>query len=153
MSEEIEDATLGRELPCFMRGIPAHMVEPMWHYAEPYIKRALDHANGELTVADFRALCVDRAIQLWLISRGNRVIGAVTTEIINYPHRKHCRVITLSGSDFQAWVELADSTLSAWAREQGCQALESYVRKGLVPKMMPYGYRHKHSILVKDLQS
>ena len=134
-----------------MRGIPAHGIEPLWHYAEPYIKRALDHTNGELTVADFKQLCLDQSVQLWLVNRGNRVVAAITTEIINYPHRKHCRVITLAGSDFSSWVGLVDSTLAAWATELGCHAIESYVRKGLVAKLDAFGYKHKHSVLVKPL--
>lgn len=134
-----------------MRGIPAHMIEPMWHYAEPYIKRALDHTSGELNAADFRTLCVNRDVQLWLVSRENSVVGALTTEIVVYPRRKHCRVITLAGKDFTDWVDLADSTLCGWAREQGCDALETYVRKGLVPKLASLSYKHKHSILTKEL--
>lgn len=134
-----------------MRGIPHNLIESLWHYAEPYIKRSLDHSSGEMSVLDFKKLCLDRAVQLWLISRDNRVIGSVTTEIVVYPQCKHVRVITLSGSDFPSWVELADTTLSAWGQAQGCTAIESYVRKGLVPKMAPFGYKHKHSIVVKEL--
>ena len=134
-----------------MRGIPANLVGQLWHYAEPYIKRALDHANGEFTPDDFKGLCEERAVQLWLISKENRVVGAITTEIVIYPRKKHCRVITLAGSDFANWIELADATLCEWAKEQGCAALESYVRKGLVPKMTPLNYKHKHSVLVKEL--
>jgi hypothetical protein len=134
-----------------MRGVPAEVVANLWHYAEPYIKRALDHANGEFTLEDFRQMCINRVVQLWLISKENRVVGAITTEIVVYPQCKHCRVITLAGSNFVEWVELADATLSEWAKEQGCNALESYVRKGLVPKMEPFGYKHKHSVLVKEI--
>lgn len=136
-----------------MRGVPAEIVVNLWHYAEPYIKRALDHANNEFTIGDFQQMCIDRIVQLWLISKDNRVVGAITTEIVIYPQCKHCRVITLAGSNFAEWVELADSTLSEWARNQGCNAIESYVRKGLVPKMEPFGYKHKHCVLVKELDA
>lgn len=134
-----------------MRGIPAPLVGTMWHYAEPYVKRALDHTSGELSAADFRRLAEQRDVQLWLISCGERVVGAVTTEIISYPHRKHCRVITLAGSRFSDWINICDNTLSGWAREQGCDALEAYVRKGFVQKLSDLDYRHKHSIVVKEL--
>lgn len=134
-----------------MRGIPASAIGTFWHFAEPYIKRALDHASGEFFPADFRRLCEDRAIQLWLVRRNTRVVGAATTEIVVYPQRKHCRVITLAGSDFAAWAELADTTLCEWAREQGCTAIESFVRKGLVAKMIAYDYKHKHSVMLKEL--
>lgn len=134
-----------------MRGIPANAVATFWHYAEPYIKRALDHTSGEVRFEDIRQLCEARDIQLWLISRGTRVVGAITTEIVQYPRRKHCRVITLGGSDFSNWVELADATLCEWAMSQKCAALETYVRKALVPKLAPLAYRHKHSVLIKEL--
>lgn len=136
-----------------MRGIPAASIPVFWHYAEPYIKRALDHTNGEVSVEDMHTACLERNVQLWLISCGARVVGAITTEIVNYPHRKHCRVITLAGSDFSSWLELADNTLCAWAIEQQCQALETYVRKALVPKMAPLAYKHKHSVLIKELSN
>lgn len=134
-----------------VRGIPAAIVPKMWEFALPYIKRALDHTSGEVAPDDLLKLCVERAMQLWLVNHENRVVGAVTTEIVTYPHRKHCRVVTLAGSDFANWLPIIDATLCEWATAQGCDALESYVRKGLVPKLAAHGYRHKHSILVKEL--
>ena len=135
-----------------MQGIPAQFVEHFWPFAAPYIKRALDHAHGEFSAADFKRSCMARDLQLWLISREKRIFGAITTEIVMYPHRKHCRVITLAGSNFAEWIALADTTLDAWATEQGCDALECYVRKGLVPRLAPLGYKHGHSVLLKELQ-
>jgi hypothetical protein len=134
-----------------MRGIPAHMVEHFWIFAEPYVKRALDHASGEFTPTDFRQSCIERNLQLWLISHNERIVGAITTEIVVYPHRKHCRVITLAGSEFMNWMQVADETLAAWATAQGCDALEAYVRKGFVPKLEPLGYKHRHSVVLKEL--
>ena len=139
------------EVDIHMRGIPAPLIDSLWHYAVPYLKRALDHTSGEISVDDFRALCLDRSVQLWLVQRGPRIIGALTTEIVNYPRRKHLRVITLAGSDFANWLDLADNVLCEYARQQGCDALETYVRKGLVPKLAPLAYKHKHSILIKEL--
>lgn len=134
-----------------MRGIPANAVTNFWRFAEPYIKRALDHTSGQLAAADIRALCEERAVQLWLISHGSRVVGAATTEIVVYPRRKHCRVITLAGSDFDNWIEMADTMICEWAISQDCKAVESFVRKGIVQKMNYLGYRHKYSVIVKEL--
>ncbi len=135
-----------------MQGIPAPLIERFWPFAEPYIKRALDHAHGEFTPADFKQSCSDRNLQLWLISCENRIVGAVTTEIVIYPHRKHCRIITLAGTDFAGWIDLANSTLNAWATTQECDAMEAYVRKGFVPKLAPLGYKHGHSVVFKELR-
>lgn len=138
-------------MPYTMQGIPAELVNRFWEFAEPFIKRALDHASGEFEPADLKQLCLDRNIQLWLIYKDGRIFGAITTEIINYPNKRHCRVITLAGSDFSGWIDLADSTLAEWGRELGCTAIESFVRRGLVPKLQPLGYKQKHVVLVKEI--
>lgn len=138
--------------PFLMQGIPSHAVPHFWQFALPYVKRALDHASGELTPEDIKQGCLSRGIQLWLISREKRIFGAITTEIVVYPQRKHCRVITLAGSDFDSWVHVADATLCAWAKEQGCDALEAYVRKGFVNRLSALRFRHKYSVVVKGLR-
>lgn len=134
-----------------VRGIPSHLVDRMWPFAEPYIKRALDHAAGEFSPDDLRESCRDRDAQLWLVSTGNRVVGAMTTEIVEYPKRKHCRVITIAGSGFDEWIATVDDTLVDWSRAQGCDALEAYVRRGFVKRLDPLGYRHKYSVVTKKL--
>lgn len=135
-----------------IRGIPAHLVAPMWHYAEPYVKRALDHTSGEISPDDLRAKCEERDIQLWLIAGSNRVVGAFTTEIVQYPRRKHCRVITLAGSGFAEWIGLVVKTLDDFAASTQCDAIEAHVRRGLVQKLVPLGYHHKYSTVVRELQ-
>lgn len=135
-----------------IRGIPANLVEHFWKVAEPYIKRALEHASGEFLPSDLKTFCKDRTIQLWLVNEGDKVIGAVTTEIVNYPRRRHCRVITLAGSNAKEWMSELDIILCAWAKQQGCDAIEAYVRKGFVPLLANYGMKHKYSAVVKDVR-
>lgn len=138
-------------MPYIMQGIPANLVPHFWTFAEPFIKRALDHTSGEFEPDDMKQLCIDRNIQLWLISKEARIFGAVTTELVVYPHRKHCRVITLAGSDFANWVGIVDSGLTEWAKSHDCDAIESFVRRGLVPHMQPHGYKQKHAVLIKEI--
>lgn len=134
-----------------IRGIPANMVERFWNLAEPYIKRALDHTSGELSPANIKMYCKDRILQLWLISENERVIAAVTTQIINFPQRKHCRVATLGGSKAVEWLGLLDEVLTAWAHEQGCNGIEAFVRKGFVPALVEFGYKPRYSVVFKEI--
>jgi hypothetical protein len=135
-----------------VRGIPVELVDHFWPFAEPYIKRALDHTSGEFLPADVKAFCQQGTVQLWLVSEGSRIVAAITTEIINYPRRRHCRIITLAGSRAAEWTEQADTIISAWAREQGCVALEAFVRKGYVPVLIKQGFTHKYSAVIKPLE-
>ena len=135
----------------FIRGIPAPMVERFWQFAEPYVKRALDHTSGEYKPDDLKMLCKDRAMQLWLISEGEKVIGACTTEIALYPNKKHCRIRTLAGSKAPEWADSLDIMLQDWAKKQGCDAIEAFVRKGFVPVLSNYSYKHKYSVVLKEI--
>lgn len=134
-----------------VRGIPANMVEHFWPFAEPYIKRALDHTSGEFLPSDLKIYCKERVAQLWLISENSRVIAACTTEIVNYPQRRHCRVITLGGTKAPEWTGLLDIILEEWSRQQGCVAIEAFVRKGYVSVLSQYGYKQKYAAVFKDI--
>lgn len=134
-----------------IRGIPHQLIERMWPFAEPYVKRALDHAAGEITPDDLKNGCLNRDIQLWMVSKDNRVVGAATTEIIVYPNKKHCRVITIAGSQFEDWVDQMDAALADWAASIGCDALEAHVRKGFVKRLATLQYKHLHSVVIKSL--
>lgn len=135
-----------------IRGIPANLVDHFWPFAEPFIKRALDHSAGEFRPLDLRDYCKDRVVQLWLVSENERIIAAITTEIINYPRKRHCRIVTLAGSKAPEWTGLADVIIGEWAKEQQCNAMEAYVRKGYVPVLAKYGYKHKYSAVFKELE-
>ena len=93
-----------------------------------------------------------REMQLWMISREDkRIVGAGTTQIITYPQQTACRIVTLAGSEFDEWREEAHAIIEAWAKDVGCNCIENYVRKGFVPKLKEMGYRHRYSVLHKDI--
>jgi hypothetical protein len=134
-----------------VRLIPPELIARFWPFAEPFIKRALDHTSGEWGVQDLRKFCEENKLQLWLVAEGDRVVAALTTELVNYPHRKHCRIVTLAGAKAPLWTPVADTIVSNWALAQGCDALEAFVRKGYVPVLAKYGFQHKYSVIAKDI--
>lgn len=134
-----------------VRGIPGVLIERFWPFALPYIKRALDHASGEYLPDDLLRACLNQDMQLWLVSNEEgSIVGAITSEIISYPQRTLCRIITLTGRDFQKWVKDAEKTIIEWAREQGCDGMEAWVRRGFIPFLKDIGYRPQYSVVVKD---
>lgn len=134
-----------------IRGIPSTLVDHFWKLAEPYVKRALDHANGEFLPGDLRERCKEQLAQLWLVTKGDKVVAAGITEIVVYPRKKHCRIITLAGSQAGEWMEFASVYIEQWALAQGCDCMEAITRKGFVPKLQNRGYTYKQAILVKEL--
>jgi len=128
------------------------MIPDLWRFAEPYIKRALDHTFGELSVDDLRALCLSRDGQLWMMQKEDRIIGAGITMIVVYPQMKVCRVVTMAGSEFDEWKNMVYAHIELWAEAQGCDGMEAYVRKGFVPKLLEIGFKHRYSVVHKSFK-
>lgn len=137
----------------WIRGIPSPLVEMFWHYAIPYVKRALDYTNGEYEHTDLRQFCMNRDMQLWLVAKPERIVGAITTEIAVYPHRKHLRVVTLAGAEFDQWKRVANTALDDFARMNDCNAVECFVRRGFAKKLEEGGYKLRHCVLIKELET
>lgn len=136
-----------------VRGIPSQAIEHFWHFAVPYVKRALDHAYGEVSPDDLKRKCMERDAQLWLVHNDqNKIVGAGTTEIIVYPQMKVCRIITLAGSGFDGWVHVAHQIIEMWAIQQGCGGLEALTRKGFIPKLQNIGFKYRYAVLHKKLE-
>ena len=135
-----------------IRGIPPNAIEGLWRFAEPYIKRALDHTYGEISPDDIKKFCIESQMQLWMVSKEKRMVGAGTTQIVCYPQMKVCRIVTLAGAEFPEWMDIAHMNIELWAEAQGCSGMEAYVRKGFVPKLGEIGYKHKYSVCHKSLK-
>lgn len=135
-----------------LRGIPQQAVESLWGFAEPFIKRALDHTFGEVSAEDMKRMCLSRDMQLWMVLRENRVCGAGTTMIIDHPQMKVCRIVALAGAEFKLWKDVAHMSIEVWAAEQGCVAVECYVRRGFIPALQEIGYKHQYSVAHKSLK-
>lgn len=134
------------------RGVPVAAVEKLWHFAEPFIKRALDHTFGEISAEDVKKFCLGQDMQLWMIAKKDRVVGAGATQIVFYPQMKVCRIVALAGAEFSEWMDLAHMNVELWAVDNGCDAMEAYVRKGFVPKLKEINYRHRYSVMHKSLK-
>lgn len=135
-----------------IRGVPSQAVEKLWHFAEPFVKRALDHTFGEVSAADIKNFCLSKDMQLWMIVKGERVMGAGVTQIVFYPQMKVCRIVTLAGTEFDNWMDMSHMHIELWAVEMGCEAVEAFVRKGFVPKLQGIRYKHRYSVMHKSLK-
>jgi hypothetical protein len=77
-------------------------------------------------------------MQLWILARDGAIVGALVTEILRWPRRTVCRLVLAGAEDglrdeWLAW----RGALEAWARAEGCTAMEIYGRPGwarLVPE-------------------
>ena len=133
-------------------GIPSERIDEVWLECEPYIEMGNGKSRDEMSVMDIYARLSEARMQLWLVFDDNKeIISVLTTEIIEYPRKTTCRIVTLGGQDLDLWVEKLLETLEEWALENGCVAMETVCRKGFIKKLERFGYENAYTVLVKEL--
>ena len=136
----------------YISGIPSDRINEVWEDCEPYIEMGNGKSRDEMSVMDIYKRLSEARMQLWLIFNDNKeIVSVLTTEIIEYPQKTMCRIVTLGGKDLDIWVEEWLDTIEAWALEKGCVAMETVCRKGFIKKLERFGYENAYTVLVKEL--
>ena len=128
--------------------VPSRQVAGAWPEVVGHIERALVHSGGRYSSEDFFHALMRREMQLWLVHEADRIVGVVITELRNYPRRRCCRYLLLAGDGFARWQHLQDD-IEAWARANGCAAMEMCGRRGWERKLK--GWRATHIEMSKEL--
>lgn len=114
-----------------------------WEFVRKFVDDALEHAHGELASEDiFNYLLSDR-MRMYVVRRP-LICGAATCEVVQYVRKKAIRVVTVGGTDFDAWMGLLNVALLKWAGEIKADGVEAYVRRGMVKKLESIGYRQTY---------
>lgn len=125
-------------------------VEYAWHKLLPFIERAIEQAPDEMTPEDVRERLRNQFYYAWAIHDGPKLHAVLVTEVAQYQYYRVCRVVLLSGEDFEHWRHL-EGILEMWARDAGCKYIEAFTRPGLAKKLYPDGYRHTHCLIRKQI--
>lgn len=104
-------------------GVLSTQVDSVWPYAEQQIARALEYADGKITVDDVRNGLKSRDYQLWLVPGGVWV-----TRIIRYPQSTRLEILAAAG-EWDDWLKHGHA-VADWARQNGCDAVELTGRPG-----------------------
>jgi len=124
----------------YVSGIPSRFIDDVWQDCQKYVEMGINKAQEEM--------------QLWIVfeNQEKKIIKAVvTTQIINYPQKKVCRIVTLGGQGMDEWVEQVLEILEEWSIENDCEAMETVCRKGFVKKLKNFGYEQTYTIVGKEL--
>ena len=136
----------------YISGIPSERLNEVWEDCEPYIAMGNGKSRDEMSVTDIYERLSEARMQLWLVFNEDKdIISVLTTEIIDYPRKTVCRIVTLGGKDLDIWVEDWLETIEAWALENDCVAIETVCRKGFIKKLERFGYENAYTVLVKEL--
>lgn len=127
-------------------GIDEDHLGLVWREAAELLKPAL---MGEDTIENVLTQIFLKKAQLWIAATDTTLEAACVTEVIRRGSKLYCNVWLTGGRGVNNWVHFL-STIEAWAKEQGCDAmLIDRARTGW--KRLLQDYKIKTLTLVKEL--
>jgi hypothetical protein len=130
-------------------GVPSAEIDAVWPLVEPAIAAACRRGRGKEVPDDIRAALKERALQLWLAWNGG-IAALAVTQLVHHPRRTCCRIRICTGSERGSW-EHHLAAIEAWARSQGCAAMELIARPGWSRPLARHGYALTHVFCEKEL--
>lgn len=124
------------------------------HYREiavPFIQKALEQSDNELTLEETLSDIADHKRQLWLIKSDGVFIAGVVTQIYSYPSLKIGEITLASGSDYASWNHYTDM-IEPWFKEKGCQIIQVVGRRGWARQLKEKGFSERYTILRKGIK-
>lgn len=107
-------------------------VDRTWEICGPMIKKSLKNGESNYTLDDIKENIKNGSFQLWAWAENNSIIACAVTRISVYSARKLCSVMYVGGSGLKFWRNAGVNAIADWAKKNGCNDMEGYVRKGWV---------------------
>jgi len=135
----------------YASGVQAHEIDNIWKWVLPMVEKPLEHSWGELTSENVKERLKSKDMQMWVgYYKTGEIVAVMTTEIVDYPSKKACRIVTLGGYGMDEWQNHIN-LIENWAKHNGCDFMETYCRRGFERKMKNYGYEARYSLMGKAL--
>lgn len=134
-----------------IEGIKGESVEVWWPLVEEYLNTALEYSLGEYSIDDIKNACISKNMQLW-VKIGKQAKGAFVTKIAKYPQKNLLIVILLGGDEFQEWRDEADALLNAFGKQNNCEYVELFGRKGWGKMLKDIDYKEVTRLFAKEIR-
>ena len=134
-----------------IEGIKGESVEVWWPLVEEYLNTALEYSLGEYSIDDIKNACISKNMQLW-VKVGKQAKGAFVTKIAKYPQKNLLIVILLGGDEFQEWRDEADALLNAFGKQNNCEYVELFGRKGWGKMLKDIDYKEVTRLFAKEIR-
>lgn len=111
--------------------VPVEYIETVWPQIEEFMEGAAKYTYGRFNVEDIKEGLYTKPQQLWIAFTDDEVIkGAVVTQILMYPRMNSLVMHFTGGVDLKEWKPSMLELLQRFAKENGCDVIESYGREG-----------------------
>lgn len=130
-------------------GVPSYALDDaLWGQVEAILQPALDREGGRLTPADIRSAIESREMQLWVAHNDD---GSIRSACVTGIAVCAAKVATLhyAAGELQDFGADNLAEVEAWARAQGCTALDVVGRPGW-RRALP-GFEKLYEVITKRL--
>jgi hypothetical protein len=111
--------------------VPLEYIETVWPQIEEYMDGAARYTYGRFNVEDIKEGLYTKPQQLWIaFDEENSVKGAVVTQVLTYPRLNALVMHFTGGVDLKEWKPMMLEIIQRFAKENGCDVIESYGREG-----------------------
>ena len=111
--------------------VPREYVENVWPQIQEYMEGAAEYTYGRYNAEDIKQGVLTKPQQLWIaFNEDNKIYGAVVTEVIVYPRMVSLVMHFTGGIEVLKWKPDMLKMLQRFAKENGCNVIESYGRAG-----------------------
>jgi hypothetical protein len=121
--------------------VPTEYIDTCWSKVERFIDKAAEYTYGRYTTSNIYDLVKDGDYQLWVAFDDGVFKAAVVTSVIAYPQKKMLSMQFCGGEDIHAWLKPMISLLKRFAKDVGCEGLESTARRGWAKMFKHDGYK------------
>lgn len=120
-----------------------------WDIIGPMINDVAERSRGRWTLPTIMAEILEGRWQLFVVLSDGRVRAVIATELYRELSGKlFCGIRFCTGETVRDWIGLLP-VLEAWARDEGCAAIDGWCRKGWA-KHLP-DYTMSHVLLEREL--
>jgi hypothetical protein len=141
-------------MPAVMTGVLPEQLEAVWPHVATLLAEVCTRSRGKESLVELRAALGGGIKQLWTWWEpdGKGTVRALAvTDVAVYPGTRICRISICVGAGRRAWLSDGLAAIEAWAREQGCDAVEPFCRPGWKRELQALGYRERHVLMRKEL--
>jgi hypothetical protein len=131
-------------------GIQRDQISEVWPEVCPWIEAAAETTRGKWDAEDIRAGLLTGEDQLW-IWKTDTAFAVGVTRLANYPKQRVCNLRIVTGTSMAEWAQPCIETIEAWARENGCHAMEFQARPGWERFLKGRGYDKTHVYMERAL--
>lgn len=133
--------------------VPPEKCRQEWKRVRELLIPAIKRTNGRWNEAFLLASLVLNEQSLWLVlDSKNELVGAVTTEIIEYPLKRVFALNFTGGRDWEEWNPTAFATFNKFAIDAGCDVIEFTARAGFWKWFKADGFERTDSFYEKRIQ-